>query len=219
MAWKKSFELSLITLCSILCLVVTSYAEETITGFTEQDLPILNEELRQIRRSIYNNRLGSPLATSLGGTGATAVANAANGVVVLNASSQLPAVSGALLTGVIPSGLIAMWSGTIATIPTGWYLCNGSNGTPDLRDRFIVGATQDDTVAKTNVTGVLTQSGDGTIPAHTHTISIASGGSVPGTTRPYGVTDAQGATPTTSSSGTGTKNIAVYYALAFIMKQ
>jgi hypothetical protein len=36
-----------------------------------------------------------------------------------------------------------MWSGTIATIPSGWALCNGSGGTPDLRDRFIIGASVD----------------------------------------------------------------------------
>jgi hypothetical protein len=39
-----------------------------------------------------------------------------------------------------PAGVIMMWSGSIATVPTGWYLCNGENGTPDLRGRFIVGA-------------------------------------------------------------------------------
>ena len=33
-----------------------------------------------------------------------------------------------------------MWSGSVANIPFGWALCNGSNGTPDLRNRFIVGA-------------------------------------------------------------------------------
>lgn len=42
--------------------------------------------------------------------------------------------------GTIPVGGIIMWSGTIAAIPTGWALCDGSNGTPDLRNRFIVGA-------------------------------------------------------------------------------
>lgn len=62
--------------------------------------------------------------------------------------------------GAIPSGLISMWSGTIATIPAGWVLCNGSNGTPDLRDKFIVGARQDDdSVAKTNITGSLLRTG------------------------------------------------------------
>lgn len=40
----------------------------------------------------------------------------------------------------IPAGVIVMWAGTLATIPSGWNLCNGTNGTPDLRDRFIVGA-------------------------------------------------------------------------------
>jgi hypothetical protein len=40
----------------------------------------------------------------------------------------------------IPSGSIIMWSGSIGSIPVDYYLCNGSNGTPDLRDRFIIGA-------------------------------------------------------------------------------
>ena len=33
-----------------------------------------------------------------------------------------------------------MWSGSVDAIPTGWVLCNGENNTPDLRNRFIVGA-------------------------------------------------------------------------------
>ena len=40
----------------------------------------------------------------------------------------------------IPRGVIVMWSGSEDSIPSGWALCNGANGTPDLRDRFIVGA-------------------------------------------------------------------------------
>ena len=74
--------------------------------------------------------------------------------------------NGAGLTGIqgIPTGVIMMWSGTIATIPSGFALCDGSNNTPDLRDKFIVGAKQDDGVgaastAKSNVTGSLTTSG------------------------------------------------------------
>ena len=47
--------------------------------------------------------------------------------------------------GTIPVGGIIMWSGTIAAISSldGWELCDGSNGTPDLRDRFVIGATTD----------------------------------------------------------------------------
>lgn len=39
-----------------------------------------------------------------------------------------------------PSGIIVMWSGSSSAIPAGWALCDGQNGTPDLRDRFVVGA-------------------------------------------------------------------------------
>jgi microcystin-dependent protein len=42
--------------------------------------------------------------------------------------------------GNIPIGGIILWSGAIASIPAGWNLCDGSAGTPDLRDRFVVGA-------------------------------------------------------------------------------
>lgn len=38
-----------------------------------------------------------------------------------------------------PSGGIIMWSGTLASIPTGWVLCDGTNGTPNLTDRFVWG--------------------------------------------------------------------------------
>lgn len=38
----------------------------------------------------------------------------------------------------VPRGTIVLWSGS--TIPTGWHLCDGTNGTPDLRDRFVYGA-------------------------------------------------------------------------------
>jgi hypothetical protein len=40
----------------------------------------------------------------------------------------------------VPSGGIIMWSGSIGAIPAGYYLCDGTNGTTDLRDRFVVGS-------------------------------------------------------------------------------
>ena len=36
-------------------------------------------------------------------------------------------------------GMIIMWNSTVASIPTGFVLCDGNNGTPDLRGRFVVG--------------------------------------------------------------------------------
>ena len=40
----------------------------------------------------------------------------------------------------VPKGGIIIWSGSVNDIPAGWVLCDGSNGTPDLRDRFVLGA-------------------------------------------------------------------------------
>ncbi len=36
--------------------------------------------------------------------------------------------------------IIVLWSGAVVDIPAGWALCDGNNGTPDLRDRFVIGA-------------------------------------------------------------------------------
>jgi microcystin-dependent protein len=49
-------------------------------------------------------------------------------------------VTGFSSNALVPTGAIMMWSGSIAAIPTGWVLCDGSSGRPDLRDRFIVGS-------------------------------------------------------------------------------
>jgi len=77
-------------------------------------------------------------------------------------------------SGTIPVGGIIMWSGT--TIPTGWALCNGNNGTPDLRNKFIVAA---DSLTKTGTTsqsgsspydpGDIGGSADATLVSHSHT--------------------------------------------------
>ena len=92
------------------------------------------------------------------------------------------AVSLADLQGYLPSGVIVLWSGTIASIPAGWALCNGTLGTPDLRDRFIVGARQDNAgVANTNITGALTQSGGSINYTPAGTNSTTSGGTPAGT--------------------------------------
>ena len=72
------------------------------------------------------------------------------------------------------SGMIILWSGTISSIPTGFVLCDGQNNTPDLRDKFIIGAREDNSgVAKSNVEGSLTQSGgskDAILVEHEHSV-------------------------------------------------
>jgi hypothetical protein len=69
-----------------------------------------------------------------------------------------------------PSGGIIMWSGSIASIPSGWFLCDGANGTPNLRDRFVVGA------GTTYAVGATGGSADAVVVAHSHTGTIASAG-------------------------------------------
>jgi hypothetical protein len=159
----------------------------------------------------------------------------ASGQVLLSAGSATPTWGSA-----IPSGVIVMWSGTIATIPSGWYLCNGSNSTPDLRNKFIVGAYQDSSgTAYTTITGSNTQTGGTkdaivvshthtatvTDPGHSHTATTLSGTNVNGNpgaqlgsgntgTATTGITVSNS---TTGSSGTD-QNLPPYYALAYIMK-
>ena len=67
----------------------------------------------------------------------------------------------------IPAGGIIIWSGSIGAIPTGYYLCNGQNGTPDLRDRFVVGAGSTYAVGNTGgFTAAATSSGGTYLPLY-----------------------------------------------------
>lgn len=68
----------------------------------------------------------------------------------------------------VPSGCILLWSGASGSIPSGYYLCDGNNGTPDLRNRFIVGAGDTYSV---NQTG---GSADAIAVSHTHTATSTS---------------------------------------------
>lgn len=98
------------------------------------------------------------------------------------ASSNILDVSGTVYTtskikqngnDLLSSGMIAIWSGLLSTIPSGWVLCNGLNGTPDLRNQFIIGASVDSSgIAMTTIAGYPTKTGgskDAILPAHTHT--------------------------------------------------
>ena len=73
----------------------------------------------------------------------------------------------AFVQSALPAGLIVMWSGSIASIPTGWALCDGTSGRPDLRDRFIVGAGNTYAVGATGGANSVTLTTD-QIPSHSH---------------------------------------------------
>ena len=79
--------------------------------------------------------------------------------------------------GVVPVGAIIMWSGNDSTIPSGWYLCDGTNGTPNLTDRFIIGAGNTYQTGSTGGSNTHDHGGSTAthtlsateIPAHNHT--------------------------------------------------
>ena len=148
----------------------------------------------------------------------------------------------------IPAGLISMWSGSIGSIPSGWYLCDGSNGTPNLTDRFIIGAgstyavngtggISSVTLTTTNMPAH-THAATVTDPGHTHTLAFSAGSTMTGLGS-SGASGWQGTNTgvnyiTVSGTNSSTTGVTVanasngsgasfsvlnpYYALAFIQK-
>lgn len=79
----------------------------------------------------------------------------------------------------MPPGGVIMWSGSESNIPSGWALCNGQNGTPDLRDRFVIGAGSTHRAGDTGGNASV-QLAENNLPAHSHAFSngqAASAGS------------------------------------------
>lgn len=129
-----------------------------------------------------------------------------------------------IMSYLVPSGFIGMWSGSV--IPNGWYLCDGNNGTPDLRNRFIVGSGGEYAISNTGgeKTHTLTVN---EMPSHNHTLSyanknydLASGDCLASDelgTWKYSY-DRYSVTTKSTGGGQAHENRPPYYALAFIMK-
>ena len=77
--------------------------------------------------------------------------------------------------GAVFTGMIVMWSGSVNNIPVGWALCDGGNGTPDLRDRFIVGAGRQYVVGNRGGADTVTLNVN-QIPSHSHSGSTFRAG-------------------------------------------
>jgi hypothetical protein len=144
-------------------------------------------------------------------------------------------VAGTSTGTTIPTGVISLWYGSIGSVPTGWYLCDGANGTPDLRNKFVVGAGSTYAVAATGgstdaivVSHTHTATSTVTDPGHAHTSLVRPGGTVTGGGGVTYITDGNTGTATTgitvattntSAGVSGTNaNLPPYYALAYIMK-
>jgi hypothetical protein len=130
----------------------------------------------------------------------------------------------------IPTGGIILWSGSVGAIPTGWVLCNGSNGTPDLRSRFVVGAGSAYNVAATGGSAnsvVVSHTHSITDPGHAHTYT-SKGATDSGVDQWNGIVGRLGSISTSTATtgiavnSTGQSgidaNLPPYYALAYIMK-
>lgn len=133
----------------------------------------------------------------------------------------------------IPSGCICIWSGS--TPPEGWALCDGQNGTPDLRGRFVLGYSSTHSISTVGGSETVTLNVN-QLPSHTHyeLIGVASfsfvkplvSHNIDGATE--GIEFNGGSHLTTRSSGrvktesTGSgqphTNMPPYYTLAYIMK-
>lgn len=109
----------------------------------------------------------------------------------LNKLDGLTATTNDLNTRLMPSGGIIMWSGSIASIPSGWFLCDGANGTPNLRDRFIVGAGSAYAVGATGGADTVALS-QANLPAHTHTLTATTSADGVHTHAFYGGSDVSG---------------------------
>ena len=118
----------------------------------------------------------------------------------------------------VPVGGIIMWSGATNAIPSGWALCDGQNGTPNLQDKFIVGAGSTYAVDATG------GSADATLVSHTHNLLYnhgSFGGSSGAVTPRSGnspVTPGISGRVSTEGSSATNANLPPYYALAYIIK-
>lgn len=118
------------------------------------------------------------------------------------------------------TGMILMWSGSIATIPSGWHLCDGTNGTPDLRDKFVVGAGSTYNPGNTGGENTHTLT-TAEMPAHTHNQSgylNNAGGNRAGVHWQGSATGGYNWPVASTGNGGAHENRPPYYALAYIMK-
>ena len=217
-------------------IATTAYVATAVTGglATLGTMATQNANNVAITGGTITGSYGLTAANATNLTGSGTISSTTTGTTqALGTNNTTIATTAFALANGIPSGAIVMWSGSIASIPSGWLLCNGASGTPDLRDRFVVGAGSTYAVAATGGTADAvvvshTHTATSTDAGHTHTVpSGASGASTP--TGPAGCASVNSQTTATGNavitttiatagvSGVGA-NLPPYYALAYIMK-
>ena len=128
----------------------------------------------------------------------------------------------------LASGMIVIWAGTIANIPSGFVICDGNNGTPNLLARFVQGVA----TAATNpgatggATAKTTTGHTHTGPSHTHAVNVnqspvnaGAGGGETDHAKKATYTSAAGGTEATGSKTDAISDIRLlFYDVAFLMK-
>ena len=124
-------------------------------------------------------------------------------------------------TAVEVSGMIKIWSGSIASIPSGYVICDGTNSTPDLRDKFVMGAGSTYAVGASGGSGTHTNS-VAEMAAHTHDIGTYAALNYQSGVDRRGPGTETGAiwedAALTAGSGNAYSILNPYYALAYVMK-
>lgn len=131
--------------------------------------------------------------------------------ITLDGFGHITAINSATVAATsIPTGVVVLWSGSVASIPSGWALCDGTSGTPDLRDRFVVGAGSTYAVDATGGAATVTLL-ETNLPGHTHSVSGTTASDGAHTHTVSGNTSNTGDhshTGTTSNTGNHSHNIA-----------
>jgi hypothetical protein len=176
-------------------------------------------DLKNIQDDITSGSTGD--ATSLWSVPIIQPTAADDGKVVFYDHSS-PAFDYLNVSTIIPTGVILLWSGAISAIPSGWALCDGTAGTPNLTDRFVIHADAD--------SGGTRDVGD-TGGSHTTNLQHQHSTTTGGPSSTVFVDDNSGGTDynvgSQTHTHTGTSNnqlstaestIPAFYALAYIMK-
>jgi microcystin-dependent protein len=142
-----------------------------------------------------------------------------------------------IYNGIIPIGGIILWSGALASLPDSWKLCDGNNGTIDLRDKFIIcsgglyntGATGGHPTVTLDINEIPSHTHEIVDNGHLHGVSAPTQtqGQVPSdggqtVAKPSGATTTDvattGITIISTGGGAAHENMPPYYALAYIMR-
>ena len=218
-------------------------ADDMPPSFVNDAMREMMAQIRQWQSGLYEEPLTIKGDLDLqGGMTLNGQAGTSGQFLMSKGEGTTPQWGSATIPDAFSSGMIIMWNGLPNDVPTGWALCNGANGTPNLTDRFIVGAgnnygygatggTKDATLVSHNHTVSGSTSGAG---GHSHTVSKASSSTIGSGTAGFQAGNSYAGTSNTSSVGNHThswsgsistkgssatnKNLPPYFALCYIMR-